>query len=109
MRKLNGPKFSQKSKEYLFAFLFFGLFALLTGSLIVDYSVKKPTHAKDAFVLDIQRGESLALIGRKLVAGDVLSGDELFRAYARIRGLDKKIKAGEYSVSYTHLTLPTKA
>ena len=98
MRKLDGPIFSQKSKEYLFAFLFVGLFALLTGSLIVDHAVKKSTDAKDAFVLDIQRGESLALIGRKLVAGDVLSGDELFRAYARITGLDKKIKAGEYLI-----------
>ena len=76
MRKLNGPEFSQKSKEYLFAFLFFGLFALLAGSLIVDHAVKKSTDAKDAFVIDIQRGESLALIGRKLVAGDVLSGDD---------------------------------
>ena len=61
--------------------------------------MKKSTDAKDAFVLDIQRGESLALIGRKLVAGDVLSGDELFRAYARITGLDKRLRPGNIDTS----------
>ena len=50
MRKLDGPKFSQKSKEYLFAFLFFGLFALLNGSLIVDHAVKKSTDVKDCLL-----------------------------------------------------------
>ena len=58
--------------------------------------MNRSSDARNAFVLDIQRGDSLALIGRKLVTGDVLSEDQLFRTYARLTGLDKKIKAGEY-------------
>ncbi len=78
--------------------MFFGLFALLTASLIVDHAVNKSSDARNTFVLDIQLGDSLALIGRKLVSGNVLSEDQLFRVYARITGLDKKIKAGEYLI-----------
>ena len=78
--------------------MFFGLFVLLTASLIVDHAVNKSSDAKNAFILDIQLGDSLALIGRKLVTGNVLSEDQLFRVYARVTGLDKKIKAGEYLI-----------
>ena len=78
--------------------MFFGLFALLIASLIFDHAVNKSSDARNAFVLDIQLGDSLALIGRKLVAGNVLSEDQLFRVYARLTGLDKKIKAGEYLI-----------
>ncbi len=60
--------------------------------------MNRSSDARNAFVLDIQRGDSVALIGRKLVTGNVLSGDQLFRAYARLTGLDKKIRAGEYLV-----------
>ncbi len=60
--------------------------------------MNKSSEARNAFVLDIQRGDSLALIGRKLVTGNVLSEDQLFRVYARATGLDKKIKAGEYLI-----------
>ena len=78
--------------------MFFGLLALLAASLIVDHAVNKSSDARNAFVLDIQPGDSLALIGRKLVSGNFLSGDQLFRVYARLTGLDKKIKAGEYLI-----------
>ena len=78
--------------------MFFVLFALLVASLIVDHAMNRSSDARNAFVLDIQRGESVALIGKKLVTGNVLSEDQLFRAYARITGLDKKIRAGEYLV-----------
>ena len=60
--------------------------------------MNRSSDARNAFVLDIQRGDSVALIGRKLVTGNVLSEDQLFRTYARITGLDKKIRAGEYLV-----------
>jgi UPF0755 protein len=57
--------------------------------------LKNPVPHETA-LLTIQRGTPLIMIAKQLSQAGVIKTPFIFAGYARIRGLDKKIKAGEY-------------
>ena len=50
------------------------------------------------FVLQLERGDSLRTISNKLVQHDLLETPSHFVWWARLRGDDKRLQAGDYEV-----------
>ena len=57
------------------------------------------------FVFDVKSGASLKAVARELVADKVLASEWPLVALARIRGVDRAIKAGNYEIA-EGVTLP---
>ncbi len=77
------------------------------GALYFRYWLGQPLAAGTDTIVVVDRGQTFSGMVRKLVADGVIAEPYLFTAYGRSTGMDRQLKAGEYSIpsSTTHAQL----
>ena len=79
------------------------LFAVLAGAAILflarQWLATPLTIQGESATVEIQRGESLSAVARKLAARGLLQHPRWLSAYARLTGADARVRAGEYAVA----------
>jgi len=84
--------------------VFLLLTALLAGGLLVDlYRFEQRPCSTDASprVVVLESGQSFEQVAARLHAAGLISSRIRFKALGRVRGSDKRIKAGEYRLAST--------
>ncbi|HEX7374599.1 MAG TPA: endolytic transglycosylase MltG [Steroidobacteraceae bacterium] len=77
-----------------------GALACAAGYLAVTHWLATPLAITGpAATVEIERGESLSTVARKLAERGLLRHPRWLSAYARLTGADAKVRAGEYSVA----------
>lgn len=82
-------------KRVLFIIIDAIIFIVIIGGTLAYISLKGPVEHETA-TLTVQRGTPLIMIAKQLSQAGVIKNPFIFAWYARLKGLDKKIKAGEY-------------
>ncbi len=82
-------------KKFLFIIIVATILAAVIGGTLAYISLKDPIEHETA-TLTIQRGTPLIMIAKQLSQAGVIKNPFIFAGYARLKGIDKKIKAGEY-------------
>lgn len=82
-------------KRTLFIIIDAVIFTAIIGGTLAYLSLKSPVVHETA-LLTIQRGTPLMMIAEQLSRAGVIKNPFIFAGYARFKGIDKKIKAGEY-------------
>lgn len=76
--------------------LLLGIFAVLLAVVWAKRVVFMPGDLADETIVQINRGAGSGIVAAKLAEAGVIHHPLLFRIAARLQGLDKRLKAGEY-------------
>ena len=78
-----------------------GCAGLGTCAMVLFQYAERPAAGQDGRekIVMVTPGQSLTELSRLLEQEGIISGREKFRWYARIRGYDRRLKAGEYALS----------
>lgn len=73
--------------------------ALAAAAVLVRQTLSAPDPGAGPTVFSVERGASLSTIARELERAGLIRSAPAFRALARLRGLDARLRAGEYELS----------
>ncbi len=91
------PKFRKKTKRAVIrATIAVALILSLPCILYAIFLYVPPGSGKSAKIVEFKEGSTLKKIAEELSASRVISSEELFILYARIKGAEGRIKAGVY-------------
>lgn len=76
-----------------------GLFVALAASLLYQFFFKALPLPAEGYSYELERGQVLSHLSNKLQADNIISNARLLNGFARLKGLDKKIHAGEYHLA----------
>ncbi len=68
------------------------------GGLYFRYWLTQPLAIGDGTIVVVDKGQTFSGMVHKLVAEEVIAEPYLFTAYGRATGMDRLLKAGEYSI-----------
>ncbi len=88
-----------KLRSIIFFFLILCVVALLSAYYLFNYYTKEFTYNSDIKLVEINKGESVTKISKKLLDNKIIFNDKLFVLYVRINKLEGSLKAGEYEFS----------
>ena len=76
--------------------LLIALVACLLGVVIVKKTIFLPNDLDVETLVVINKGATSGMVANKLANAKVIKYPMMFKLFARVRGLDKNLKAGEY-------------
>ncbi len=72
------------------------IITIVACGIVLNSWIYSPITLPDDVYLMVEKGDSTAAVARKLDENNIISKPWLFKLAARIAGLDKKLKTGEY-------------
>ncbi len=91
--------FSNRYDTEMKKFIVVVLFIIVAVSLAISSWFYSPIALSGEIYLVVEKGDSTAAVANKLQDNNVINKPWLFKMAARIAGLDKKLKTGEYFFS----------
>ncbi|NIP37973.1 MAG: endolytic transglycosylase MltG [Candidatus Dadabacteria bacterium] len=88
-----------KLRSLIFFFLILFVIALLSAYYLFNYYTKEFAYNSEIKLVEINKGESVTKISKKLLDNKIIFNDKLFVLYVRINKLEGSLKAGEYEFS----------
>jgi len=89
-------KLTLSRKNLLGISLFITLVVTLPLNIYLIFLLSSPGTGKNVKILDLREGYSLKKIAGELKRSRIISSEWLFILYARLQGVDDKVKAGAY-------------
>jgi len=88
------------ARRILLLLLLVGVIACSTGYFVFRQWLHAPLHVgPEPATVEIFRGEGLSTVARRLAERGILEHPRWWALYARLKGADAKVRAGEYSIA----------